>query len=283
MRLCVGAARRGAPGGWPFSFLTGWLGVAALVTAFAAVGTSTSLAQSAAQPKCKAPRELVRFNAPLSNMRRALVSRSEFRIAAIGSSSTAGAGASSPRMRYPLRLEAELNRRFDPERNFIVANLGVGGQLAADMLARMASQVLPLEPQLVIWQTGVNDAIRGIAVQDFETTLVQGVDMLKHRGIDVILLDLQYYPRSDQVSNYLDYVGIMRKVAKEKNVPILHRFEIMKHLISSGQFTPPELLASDLFHLNDVSYGCLSTLLADAIEDGLAARPKSLMKEATAR
>ena len=263
--------------------MTRWFGIVALAAALTLAGAGSSTSQVAPQSKCKAPKELVRFNAPLQNMRLALASRSEFRIAAIGSSSTAGAGASNPKMRYTRRLEAELNRRFDPERNFDVVNLGVGGQLAADMVARMPSQVLPLEPQLVIWQTGVNDAIRGIGVETFQTTLVKGVDMLKARGIDVILLDMQYYPRSEQVTGYLDYVAAMRKVAKEKNVPILHRFAIMKHLISSGQFTPPELLSSDLFHLNDVSYGCLGTLLADAIEDGLAARAKSLVKEAAAR
>ncbi|HXF53654.1 MAG TPA: SGNH/GDSL hydrolase family protein [Hyphomicrobiaceae bacterium] len=259
----------------------------ALVLALAVATAGSTVGQTAGQPlgtgRCKAPKQLVRFNAPLPNMRRALVTRSEFRIAAIGSSSTAGTGASSPRMRYPLRLEAELNRRFDPDRNFIVSNLGVGGQLASDMLARMPNEVLPLEPQLVIWQTGVNDAIRGVPLPEFEATLGQGVDLLKSRRIDVILLDLQYYPRSEQVPGYLDYVRTMRKVAREKDVPILHRFAIMKHLIASGQFTPPELLSADLFHLNDVSYGCLSALLADAIEDGLAVRSRELVKEAMAR
>lgn len=242
-----------------------------------------SVAQNVSPKKCKAPVELVRFSAPLPNMRRALATRSEFRIAALGSSSTTGIGASNPRMRYPRRLEAELNRRFDPERNFDVVNLGVNGQLASDMLARIPSEVMPLEPQLVIWQTGVNDAIRGVNLADFQVTLTKGVDLLKARGIDVVLLDMQYYPHSERVTGYVEYLAAMRKVAKEKNVPILHRFEIMRHLISSGQFTPPELLSSDLFHLNDTSYGCLSTLLADAIEDGLAPRPKGLVKEATAR
>jgi hypothetical protein len=57
----------------------------------------------------------------------------------------------------------------------------------------------------------------------------------------------------------------------------------MKHLISSGQFKPPELFAPDLFHQNDLSYGCISDLLADAIEDGLAVRPKGLLREAAVR
>jgi lysophospholipase L1-like esterase len=248
-----------------------------------AAGTFAGTEPGVAQASCKAPRELVRFTAPLQNMQRALANKSEFRIVALGSSSTSGTGASSPTKRYPRRLEAELNRRFDPDRNFEVLNLGVGGQLAADMLARISTEVLPLQPQLVIWQTGVNDAIRGVKLQDFHASLTKGVDTLRARGIDVILLDMQYYPRSEQVAGYDDYLAAMRTVAKEKSVPILHRFAIMKHLISSGQFTPAQLYAPDLFHQNDLSYGCVSNLLADAIQDGLASRPQSLVREAAAR
>ena len=52
-----------------------------------------------------------------------------------------------------------------------------------------------------------------------------------------------------------------------ENVPVFRRFSIMKHFIKSGQFTPAQLLSPDLFHMNDLSYGCLAGLMADAIEE----------------
>ena len=193
----------------------------------------------------------------------------DFRVVALGSSSTQGAGASSPKKCYPAQLEAELNRRFHPDKHFEVANLGVGGEMSSDMLARIDRDVLPLKPDLVIWQTGVNDAIWGRPLEDFRMDLVQGIDAIRATGADVILLDLQYYPRSERVAGYKDYLSTIWSVAQEKSVPVLKRHAFMKHLVDSRQFTPAQLLAPDLFHLNDLSYRCLGNLVADAIGDGL--------------
>jgi hypothetical protein len=49
-------------------------------------------------------------------------------------------------------------------------------------------------------------------------------------------------------------------------VPVFRRYAIMRHLISSGQHTIDDLLWKDKFHLNDVSYGCLAELMAQAVE-----------------
>jgi lysophospholipase L1-like esterase len=221
-----------------------------------------------AASRCKAPQELVRFKAPLDGLARAVTREPEIKIVALGSSSTAGAGAADPRACYPARLEVELNKRY-PDKHFQVINLGVGGQLASDMLARITSEVLAQKPALVIWQTGVNDAVRNVGLDSFRTTLRRGVDALSAKGIDVILLDMQFYPRSEFVAGYRDYLSVMWEVGKEKNIPVLHRFEIMKYWVTSAQFSPDQLLAPDHFHASDLTYGCLADLLADSIQDGL--------------
>ena len=46
--------------------------------------------------RCRAPQELVRFKAPLARLARAMESKSDIKIVALGSSSTAGAGAGNP-------------------------------------------------------------------------------------------------------------------------------------------------------------------------------------------
>ena len=236
--------------------------LAALITViFPEAGQTTS--------RCKAPQELVRFKAPLHHLAAAVRSRKEIKIVALGSSSTAGAGASGKSACYPSRLEAELNQRY-PDKHFAVLNLGVGGQLASHMLARIAADVLPRKPALVIWQTGVTDAISDVGLTNFSNTLRRGTDELINNGIDVILLDMQYYPRAEYVVGYRDYLNAMRDVGKEKSIPVLHRFDIMKHWVASSQFSADELLAPDRFHVNDLTYGCLADILVDAMQDGLA-------------
>ena len=71
-------------------------------------------------------------------------------------------------------------------------------------------------------------------------------------------------------------------VAQEKSVPVLKRHAFMKHLVDSRQFTPAQLLAPDLFHLNDLSYRCLGNLVADAIGDGLDKAVKGTQRSRTA-
>ena len=57
---------------------------------------------------CSAPPELTRFRVKLSNTARAVRSRKPLVIVAIGSSSTAGVGASDPAHTYPALLAQEL-------------------------------------------------------------------------------------------------------------------------------------------------------------------------------
>lgn len=194
------------------------------------------------------------------------------RIAALGSSSTQGAGASSKELRYPAQLQAELRRRF-PDSDIEVANLGIGGELASDMLKRVDGQVLPLKPALVIWQTGVNDAIRGVDLEEFRSTLQKGIRLFKEQGIDVVLLDHQYYPGAAKLAGFDDYLQALHDMAREEKIPLLSRYRIMEHLVTTGQFAISDLLARDRFHLNDVSYGCLGTAMADALENSVRHRP----------
>ena len=52
-----------------------------------------------------------------------------------------------------------------------VVNKGVGGETAEQMLARFTRDVLPYRPQLVIWQTGTNQALVSEDVQGYEKTV----------------------------------------------------------------------------------------------------------------
>lgn len=214
---------------------------------------------------CDVPRELVRLSASLPHFSRALAEGKPVEIIALGSSSTAGSGASSPQASYPARLQAELLRRF-PGRDIEVHNFGVGGQMARDMLERIEANVLPMKPSLVIWQTGVNDAVQDVGVEAFRQTLERGIKLLKAEGVDVILVDMQFYPKSERVAGYRDYLRAMRAAAESNAVGYFPRHAIMKHMVRSGQHSPEQLLAPDNFHLNDLSYGCLADLMADGIE-----------------
>src|SRR5690606_19272642 len=136
------------------------------------------LAGPASAGGCTVPPELVTFGAPLPKFLAAVHSQSPIRIVALGSSSTWGHGATSRSHTYPARLETELRSAW-PKNDVRVFNAGVNGQLARQMLARIDKDVAPHEPQLVIWQTGVNDAIRGVPIDNYRTQLRNGIERLR--------------------------------------------------------------------------------------------------------
>ncbi|WP_072394086.1 GDSL-type esterase/lipase family protein [Hyphomicrobium sp. CS1GBMeth3] len=228
--------------------------------------------QSALADGCTAPSDLVKLEAPLPKLVAAAQSQAPIRIVALGSSSTSGTGATSREHTYPARLEREL-RAVWPDSDVRVFNAGVPGQLARQMLSRIDKDVAPHTPELVIWQTGVNDAIRGVPIDTYKQQLRTGIERFRKLGADVLLIDHQFYPRFAKLKNGPLYVASMRDVAAEFSVPVVKRFAIMKHLIESAQFTTATLLSPDQFHLNDKSYDCLGRLLAQSIRAAVAGLP----------
>lgn len=221
---------------------------------------------------CKVPPDLIKLQAPLPTLAQAIVAKQPIRIVALGSSSTWGTGASSRERTYPARLEKEL-RAVWPANDVRVINAGVGGQLARDMVKRIDRDVVVHKPQLVIWQTGVNDAVRGVPIDRFKQELRAGIQHMQAAGADVALIDQQFYPRFKRIKNGPSYLTAVREIGAEAGVPVVQRFRIMEHLIKSAQYTPATLLAADQFHLNDTSYGCLGRLLAESLRSA-ASLPK---------
>lgn len=189
-------------------------------------------------------------------------------IVALGSSSTQGAGDSKPGTDYPSRLQEELQARF-PKITVDVSNRGVGGQTAQDMVERLESDVLSVEPVLVIWQAGVNDALEDVPVEHFKDVLRYGIETLREKGIDVILMDMQWYPALGRLANYRSYLQAMDDVSAEMKVPMFRSFDIMKSWAESGVGDEEDALSTDGLHLPDWSYNCLAIDLAIAIEAAL--------------
>jgi acyl-CoA thioesterase I len=240
--------------------------VAFAVGAVAIAGPATAYFDPAA--RCGVAKEFLKLDGDLRTTEARFIRSTPILIVALGSSSTEGSGASNPRNAYPARLDDEMDRRF-PTHHIDVVNKGKGGELAADMLARLDRDVIALKPTLVIWQTGVNDAVRDVGVERYKEQLREGIARLRAAGIDVILVNLQFYPRAERLAHYMAYVKATTEIAADERVPLLRRFAIMKELVKTGKFTVAELLAPDSFHMNDLSYGCLAYLLAEALSDRL--------------
>src|SRR5437660_7865868 len=148
-------------------------------------GPAVAAAPVDSHPACRVVAGQDRFDYPLLRVSRHLDTDRSIKIVAIGSSSTAGAGASSPDATYPSRLEVELTRHF-LWHDIAVVNRGANGEEAADMLARFDTSVVAEQPDLVIWQTGTNSVLRDRPLDPKATVLHQGLARLKAIHTDVI-------------------------------------------------------------------------------------------------
>jgi acyl-CoA thioesterase-1 len=228
--------------------------------------------QKALQPAaCSTTKGLAHFARPLNRTARRLASGKSITIVTIGSSSTAGAGASSKSASYPSRLEADLKRRF-PLSPITVVNHGVNGTEVRDMIAKFEQDVVAEKPDLVIWQLGTNSVLRDRALSDAPLLINEGLVKLKAIGADVILVNPQYAPRVIVKSEADHMVKIISTVASQANVNLFDRFGVMRHWRLTENIPFSEFLSPDELHMNDWSYACVATLLGGAIAEA-ATRP----------
>lgn len=215
-------------------------------------------------PPCKAPPSLTDLGHPLPHTSARLAAGEPLKIVAVGSSSTAGAGASSPTASYPSRLAVELSAQF-PKSHITVVNRGVNGQESGDMLARMKSDVIDEKPDLVIWQVGTNAVLRDYGIDGVATHIDTGLAELKAVGADVILVDPQFAPRVIAKSETGDMIKLISFSAKKHNVGMFHRFEIMQNWRETLAIPFDAFVTADGLHMNDWSYGCWAKLMSSSI------------------
>jgi lysophospholipase L1-like esterase len=214
---------------------------------------------------------LTRFERPLVHTRRRLVNGEPLTIVAIGSSSTAGAGASSPDATYPSRLAVELRARF-PGREITVLNRGVNGEETTNMMARFAGDVLAARPQLVLWQIGTNSVLRDHPLSPHAVQLHDGIERLKAAGADVVLIDPQFAPAVLAKTETQGMVDQIALAAKQEDVDLFQRFAVMRNWHDVQHLAFGTFVSPDQLHMNDWSYACLAKLLGAAIGEA-ATRP----------
>lgn len=237
----------------------------AVVTLPAPLGAQSS-PPSARPVPCAAPAEFTRLQHVLPRTAARLASGQPITIVAIGSSSTAGAGASTPAASYPSRLAVELRERF-PGRTFTVINRGANGEEAADMLARFELGVIAEHPDLVLWQVGTNSVLRDHPILQHGALIRAGIERVRAAGADIVLINSQFAPKVLAKRDLNIMLDLLAATAKENNVDLFHRFAVMRYWHDFAGIPFETFLSPDELHMNDWSYACVAKLLAGSIAE----------------
>src|SRR3954454_9258967 len=142
---------------------------------------------------CAVPARLTALQYPLPNCARIIARGRPLTIVAFGSSSTAGAYASTPATTYPARLEIEMRMRF-PNNAITVLNRGENGEDRAENLARFDKSVSVEHPNLVLWQVGTNWLLQDRPLDEFHSLVIEGLRRIQSIGAEAVLIDTQYAP-----------------------------------------------------------------------------------------
>ena len=186
-----------------------------------------------APQSCEVPDYLLASESALPKVADAVKSGHALDILVVGSrSSTINTSEGSA---YPGRLQAMLKEKLPS----VAVNVSVELQAkktAEEVAGTLVKLVEGKKPILVIWQTGTVDAMRSIDPDDFRAAVDDGVAALQNAGADVILLNLQYSPRTETMISVPPYLDNMRVVAQQHDVPLFDRFAIMRQWNDSGDF-----------------------------------------------
>jgi len=220
-------------------------------------------------PSCEVPAYLLSTESALPKVADAVKEGRALNILVIGSrSSTINTSDASA---YPARLQAMLKEKLPST----AVNVSVELQIKKTAEEAVGSFVKLLEdkkPTLVIWQTGTVDAMRSVDPDDFRGAVDEGVAALQKAGADVVLMNLQYSPRTETMISAPPYLDNLRVVAQEHDIPLFDRFAIMHQWNDQGDF--------DLFsashgielakRVHDCLGRALSTFVIDAAHIGPA-------------
>jgi acyl-CoA thioesterase I len=255
--------------------------LAATILAATVLFTPTPIRADDAAYTCSDKAHLGQLSAPLVRMRRLVAAGRSVTIMALGSSSTAGAGASAPAASYPARLEAELRSRF-PGAAITVLNRGVNGEEAADMLARFDQAVSDDKPDVVLWQVGTNAVLRDNPVGPVDRLITDGLARMKALGTDVVLIDPQFAPKVLAKPEAESMVNVIAAASTARGVDLFPRFAVMREWHQAEAIPFEAFLSPDLLHMNDWGYACFARLLGAAMAEAVT-RPVAAASTSTSR
>ena len=78
--------------------------------------------------------------------------------------------------------------------------------------------------------------MRSIDPDDFRGAVDEGVAALQKAGADVVLMNLQYSPRTETMISVPPYLDNLRVVAQQHDIPLFDRFAIMHQWNDQGDF-----------------------------------------------
>ena len=207
----------------------------ALAIVLAAVALIDGAAAQAPVERCTVPDSFLSTELDLGHAMEGVKAHQHLDISVVGTGSSALPGPDGAVFAYPARLEAALKQQLQGVTVRVTPPI-LSRAPTAELAAALPKILAEDKPSLVIWQTGTADAINGVAPEDFRASLDEGVSAIENSGANVILMNMQYSPRTDAMLDVGPLADVMRFVAQQHNTLLFDRLGIMRDWNDSGIF-----------------------------------------------
>ncbi|HZP79719.1 MAG TPA: GDSL-type esterase/lipase family protein [Pseudolabrys sp.] len=225
---------------------------------------ATPAAAEDASDACASLASSFNLSAPLPRTKAKLDAKQGLKIVALGSSSTTGFGTLGPG--FPEVMQGELQQFYSGQKIELV-NSGRWFDTIEASAQRLDRDVLRQNPDLMIWQVGTNDALRGGASRASEAVLRKTIRRVKASNVDVILMDLQYAPAIRATGEAETIEKLISAVARDEHVALFPRYRLMQTASTRGV---EGLVAFDGLHNSGEGYRCIGLALARMIRNAVA-------------
>jgi hypothetical protein len=211
---------------------------------------------------CDVPVAFLESEIDLSHATDEMKDKHRLDITVLGTGSSALAGPEGARFAYPARLEEALKQQLPGSEIKVTAHVAPK-QTTANMLGGLDKILAEDKPSLVVWQAGTADALSGVEVDDFRTSLDTGIDKIQGAGADVILMNMQYSPRTASMLDVSTYADVMRRVAQQRSALLFDRLAIMQYWNDAGTFDL--YAATKKYDMARQVHACIGRALASQI------------------
>src|SRR5262245_43133409 len=211
---------------------------------------------------CDVPESFLESEIDLTRATDEIKDRHRLDISVLGTGSSSLAGPDGAHFAYPARLEEALKQQLPGNEIKVTAHIQPK-QTTANMLGSLDQILAEDHPSLVVWQAGTADAIAGVETEDFRSSLEDGVEKIQAAGADVILMNMQYSPRTASMLDVPAYAAVMRHVAQQRNALLFDRLAIMQYWNDIGTFDL--YAATKKYDMARRVHECISRALASLI------------------
>ncbi len=241
-----------------------WLWLLALI----AVPAPSRAEHAEALAACVASEEFTTPEEPLARVAAAIAAGGPVNILAVGSATTVGDQLGADRnSAVPFRMVEALHTAL-PKVSFALTLRGGRGMTAEDMLPLLEAALAGQHYQLVLWQTGTVEAVRGMRPDEMVAALQAGIDRAREADADVVLIDPQF-SRFLRANADLDpYEAALQQVSAMPDVVLFRRFDVMRGWAEDGEIDLERAGRADRTRLMARLNTCLGETLARFVLNG---------------